>query len=320
MIDIQTLQWIGNDLHRPECVLCTNAGNLYASDWRGGVTQVASDGTQTSFLAHTDDFLVQPNGIALLPNGDFLLAHLGTEQGGVYRLNRSGELTPFLTEMDGRPLPPTNYVHLDDKNRVWITISTRLSPRSLAYHPDIADGFIVLVDDNRVRIVVDGLGYVNECLINPSGEWLYVNETFARRLSRFKIAEDGSLHNKETVTEFCAGIFPDGLTFTQDGSIWITSIVSNRVIKVDHDGTQTIMIEDCEPDHVAWVEEAFQNKTMGRPHVDRVKSKALQNVSSLAFGGEDLRIAYLGCLLGDRIASFKSDIPGAPPIHWHFDD
>lgn len=39
------------------------------------------------------------------------------------------------------PLPPTNYVHLDAQGRVWITVSTRTTPRSDAYRPDIADGF-----------------------------------------------------------------------------------------------------------------------------------------------------------------------------------
>ena len=320
MIDPLSIQFAGTGLQRPECVLCTKAGNLYVSDWRGGVTQITPDRKQILYFAQSIDFKMQPNGIALLPNGDFLLAHLGPKQGGVYQLKRSGKIIPFLTEIEGEPLPPTNYIHLDAKGRVWITISTRKSPRALAYRPDIADGFIILVENDQPRIVVDNLGYTNECLVHPSGQWLYVNETFARRLSRFSIAQDGSLGQKETVTEFGPGTFPDGMTFVQDGSVWITSIVSNRIIKVDPAGKQTIMLEDCDHDHVAWVEGAFQEKTMGRLHLDQVKSRALQNISSLAFGGNDLRMAYLGCLLGEQIACFQVETPGVPPIHWHFDD
>jgi sugar lactone lactonase YvrE len=49
----------------------------------------------------------------------------------------------------------------------------------------VSDGFIVRVDDAGARIVADGLGYTNEVQLDPSGERLYVNETFGRRLSRW---------------------------------------------------------------------------------------------------------------------------------------
>ena len=39
----------------------------------------------------------------------------------------------------------------------------------------------------------------------------------------------------------------------------------------------------------------------------------LANISSLAFGGPDLRTAYLGCLLGDSIARFAPRSPGIRP-------
>jgi hypothetical protein len=55
---------------------------------------------------------------------------------------------------------------------------------------------------------------------------------------------------------------------------------------------------------------------MGRPHLDQVVSRRLRNISSLAFGGADLRTGYLGCLLGDSIATFRSPVAGFPPAHW----
>ncbi|MEZ5581800.1 MAG: SMP-30/gluconolactonase/LRE family protein [Candidatus Competibacteraceae bacterium] len=105
----------------------------------------------------------------------------------------------------------------------------------------------MLLDDAGARVVADGLGYTNECVVHPNGKQLYVNETFTRRLTRFKIATDGSLHNKATITEFGAGTFPDGLTFDAEGGIWITSIVSNRVIRVEENGRQTVVLEDNDP-------------------------------------------------------------------------
>jgi hypothetical protein len=67
------------------------------------------------------------------------------------------------------------------------------------------------------------------------------------------------------------------------------------------------------------VEFAFQEGNMGRPHLDVVRSKKLKSISSLAFGGEDLKIAYMGCLLGDSVYAFASPYQGHPPTHWLFE-
>jgi hypothetical protein len=100
--------------------------------------------------------------------------------------------------------------------------------------------------------------------------------------------------------------------------VWITSIVSNRVIRVAPDGAQALMLEDADPTHIEWAEQAFLAGTMGRPHLDKAAGRVLSNISSLAFGGPEMRTGYLGCLLADRIATFRSPLAGHPPVHWAF--
>jgi sugar lactone lactonase YvrE len=317
-VALDSVDFVGSGLQRPECVLSTANGRLYVSDWRGGISVIEPNGEQWQLLASTDDFEVLPNGICLLPDGGVLLAHLGAEDGGVFHLDESASLRPWLTEVDGVELPPTNFVHLDGNGRVWVTVSTRLQPRALGYRADCDDGFIVLQDQRGARIVADGLGYTNECIVHPDGRRLFVNETFARRLACFDITDDGALVNKRVITEFGTGVFPDGLTFDENGDVWITSVVSNRVVHIDSAGRQTVVLEDCEPDHLDWVEAAYQAGKMGRPHLDGVRSHRLRNISSMAFGGPDLSIGYLGCLLGDAVARFKTPVNGHPPPHWHF--
>ncbi len=316
-IALEALRFVGSGLVRPECVLATARGDLYAADWRGGVAHLHPDGSQTLYASGLPGGRpLRPNGIALRADGSFLLADLGDELGGVFALDRSGQVRPLLERVDGVDLPPTNFVHEDTAGRIWITVSTRHRPRAAAYRGDVADGFIVLLDARGARIVADGLGYTNEALVSPDGRWLYVNETFGRRLTRFRLAADGSLAGRETVTTFGPGTFPDGLAFDADGAVWITSIVSNRVIRVDCDGRQQLMLEDCDRDHLDRCERAFAAGTMGRPHLDTSFGRVLKNISSLAFGGPDLRTAYLGCLLGDRLASFDAPVAGHPPPHW----
>lgn len=311
------LQPVGKQLHRPECVLCTSDGNVFVSDWSGGVCRIAPNGEQTQFIARQPPVDLKPNGIALTRDGDFLIANLG-DAGGVWRLQTNGELSAVLTEVDGVPLPPTNFVLIDHQQRIWITVSTRTRPRADAYRRDVADGFIVLVDDRGARVVADGLGYTNEVQLHPSGRWLYVNETFGRRTSRMTIGADGSLGKRQTVAEYGYGTFPDGLCFAENGDFWVVSLVSNRIIHVARDGTQTVLIEDVDAEFLAQVETAFQSGTMGRPHLDTIKSHLLRSVSSIAFGGRDRRSSYLGCLLDDRIMTYRSPIAGVSPVHWHW--
>lgn len=313
------LRWRGKGLARPECVLSTADGDLFTADWRGGVAHIRPAGSQTLYAgALPGGRALRPNGIALRRSGTFLLADLGESQGGVFELGRDGSVRPVLEEVDGVELPPSNFVAEDRLGRTWVTVSTRLVPRTLAHRADVADGFIVLKDQRGARIVADHLGYTNEANVSPDGEWLYVNETFGRRLTRFRIAADGSLRGRETVTEFGKGTFPDGLAFDAGGGIWITSIVSNRVIRVAPDGFQQLILEDTGEAHVDWCEQAFRDGAMGRPQMDACGGRLLKNISSLAFGGADLRTAYLGCLHGDSIASFESPIAGHPPVHWHY--
>ncbi len=314
---LNAVRWTGHDLQRPECVLATAGGDIYTADWRGGVAHIAPDGSQTLYLGDpVDGEALKPNGIAMLKDGSFLVTHLGADRGGVFRLARDGQVRPFLQSVQGRDLPPTNFVVEDGEGRFWITVSTRLSPRALGYRKSCNDGFVVVMDGKGARIVADGLGYTNECALDPSGKWLFVNETFTRRLSKFAISEDGGLGPKQVVTEFGAGVFPDGLAFDREGCVWVVSIVSNSVIRVAPDGRQTLWLQDADTDHLAGVEEAYQSDSMGRPHLDGVKSQSLKNISSLAFGGPDLTTGYLGCLLGDRLATLRMPVVGHPPVHW----
>ena len=318
-LPLASLTCVGHGLVRPECVLANAAGDLFTADWRGGVAHLRPDGHQLLYAGPGPDGLaLKPNGIALQSDGSFLLTHLGDDCGGVFHLQRNGQVRPWLRQVDGLELPPTNFIVEDGAGRFWVTVSTRLKPRALGYTRACNDGFIVRVDARGAAIVADGLGYTNEVAVHPGGQWLYVNETFARRLSRFALRADGSLGAKEVVTEFGAGTFPDGLAFDEEDHAWVVSIVSNRLIRVAPDGGQTLWLEEADADHLDWVEAAYETGTMGRPHLDGAPSRALRNISSIAFSGADRRTAVLGCLLGDRLATLRLPVAGVAPTHWHY--
>jgi sugar lactone lactonase YvrE len=328
--DLHNLRFVGEGLSRPECALAHSSGHIFVPDWtdNGGVSIVLPNGETHRHLAKNWESVasklgfeepLRPNGICLLPDGEFLLAHLGAERGGVFKLAADGTISPVLLEVDGEVLPPTNFVTVDAVGRIWVTVSTRHVPRAAAYRKDICDGFIVLLENNTARVVADELGYTNECLVHLDGKRLFVNETFSRRLTSFDISENGDLSNRTTVAELGHGVFPDGLAFDEHGDAWLTSIVSNRVLRVGSSGDVQTYIEDVDPNHLDWVEQAWLNHSMGRPHLDKAAGAYLKNVSNLAFSGPDLKQAVLGCLLGDQLAVVDMPVQGAKPVHWDYD-
>ena len=321
VMSLDQLGHVGTGLVRPECVLATARGDVYTADWRGGVAHLRPDGSQALYAGTAPDGIeLRPNGIALLRDDSFLLAQLGAHDGDVYRLQRNGQVAPWLRRVDSVDLPPTNFVVGDRQGRFWITVSTRRVPRALGYRREGGDGFIVRVDERGAAIVADRLGYANEVAVHPSGDWLYVNETFGRRLSRHALRGDGSLGaERQVVAEFGPGTFPDGMAFDEDGCAWVVSIVSNRLIRVAPDGRQTLWLEEADAAHLDAVEAAYAAGTMGRPHLDGSPSRVLRNISSIAFAGADRRTGLLGCLLGDNLATIAAmPSPGVTPAHWSY--
>lgn len=302
---------VGSGLSRPECVVATAAGDVVASNWRGGVSIVRSSGRVDTRLAVSSPMPLRPNGIAFTATRSLLISQLG-ERGGVWTLAPDGALSPFLTEIHGTPLPPTNFAMEDGRQRTWISVSTRHHPRHLAWRPDVADGFVACVTPAGARIVADGLHYTNEVRLDPSGRFLYVVETFGRRLIRYLVDADGTLRACETVAQFASGFFPDGFAFDVEGGIWVTSLVANRVVRVRADGEIEPVVAEVNEAFVAAVEAAFAAGEMTSEHLGPIPGTTLQHITSVSFGDHDRRTVFLGSLHGECIYRFRSPIPGVP--------
>jgi sugar lactone lactonase YvrE len=308
---------VGVGLNRPECVLCTANGDVFVSDWRGGVTRIAADGHQTLIAAAGSPLTLKPNGIALDKDGTFLLAQLDERVGGVYRLRGDGSVIPFLLEVDGQPLQSTNFVLIDDAGRIWITVMTRHVPRQRARYPGCADGYVVLVDQRGARIVADGIGFANECRLDPSGKWLYVNETWARCISRYRVDAHGSVGPREEFIAFDTDVYPDGLAFDEEGGLWLASIYSNRVLCIAPDRAIETIVDDSDEGFVDRLARDFASGALvdGQATLDQ-PWRRLGSISSVAFGGLERKTLYIGCLLDSRIYRMSVPVRGVRPSHW----
>jgi sugar lactone lactonase YvrE len=310
-VPLGEVRMIGSGLSRPESVLCFRTGDIFTSHRPGGVSWIRPDGS-VARIGETEDIV--PNGIARLADGSFLLAN-HRDAGGVYRLTRDGAVRPFVMEIDGVALPSVNFVYRDHQQRIWLCIS---SPRKGddQYRHDVNDGYVALVENGAARIVADGLCWTNECRVDAAGQTLFVNETFGRRLTKFRVGADGDLSERALVTEFSRDTFPDGLALDAEGGLWVVAVGSNRLIHVSANGRQRIVLEDSDPDHMARLADALDGHKLTRPMLMNNQSKKLKNISSIAFAGEDLKTAVLGCLGGETLATFRLPIAGAEPAHW----
>src|ERR1700744_5900816 len=196
-IDAEHIRNVGQGLQRPECILAERNGSLWVADSRGGVMHVSAAGEQrlvlpfqTAVDANTvapsgEADLVNgslPNGLAFDKDGGIIIANIGTDR--VEYLSRSGESRIVLDSLDGKPMGKVNFVLRDSQERLWVTVSTRVSPWPDAIRSNLADGYIVLIDERGPRIVADGLAFTNEVRLDRDERFLYVAETTGKRVSR----------------------------------------------------------------------------------------------------------------------------------------
>ena len=327
VVDISTIKTIGHDLQRPECILAERNGALWVADARGGLVHIASNGDQRLVLpdridgekAGLSDGLTSgslPNGLAFDTQGDIIVANIGTDR--VELLKRNGESRVLFDQIEGKPLGKVNFVLRDSKGRLWVTISTMVNPWPNAVRNNLADGYIVLIDERGPRIVADGLAFTNEVRLDAQESYLYVAETTAKRVSRFKVLDDGSLGPRETYgpASLGAGLI-DGITFDAYGNLWCAMILSDRIIAITPDGDALTLMDEGDQPAIAEFEAAFSTGDIVPGEVmGKTGGVVATWITSMTFGGADLKTVYLGSLKKSTIPYFESPVAGLPMIHW----
>ncbi|KAF1041348.1 MAG: hypothetical protein GAK35_03368 [Herbaspirillum frisingense] len=323
------IKTVGRELRRPECILAEPDGSLWAADARGGVSYIAHSGEQRliaqrrsgHFDQAGDDLHARymhgtlPNGLAFDRDGNFLISNFGTD--ALERMDRRGNTTVLLDRIDGQPIGKVNFVLRDSRDRIWLTVSTRVNPWVSAMRPGLRDGYIVLIDGGHARIVADGFAFTNEIRLDAREEWLYIAETTGKRISRMRVAADGSLHDRETFgPEHLGTGFPDGIAFDAFGNLWVAMVMSDRLAAITPQGELLTLFDDGNAQATAELERHFAQSSLTTGIMARARGDVAPWLASITFGGPDLRTVYLGSLMGDTLPYFTAPVAGLPMAHW----
>jgi sugar lactone lactonase YvrE len=93
-------------------------------------------------------------------------------------------------------------------------------------------GMIALITpDGRVRKVADSLAFPNGMAVTPDNSTLIVAESFAKRLTAFHIAADGSLSNRQVWADLGDGV-PDGICIDAENAVWYADTPNKRCVRV----------------------------------------------------------------------------------------
>jgi gluconolactonase len=329
-IDRDSIRYVGRELQRPECILAEADGTLWAADARGGVVRIEPDGAQqivtqkrsASFhgaATEADRYLTGtlPNGLAFAADGSILISNFGTDC--LEAMSRDGETRTLADSIDGQPVGKVNFVLRDSKDRIWITVSTRIRNWMQALRTDLADGYIARYEAGAFRMVADGFHFTNEIRFDAAEEFLYVVETTGGRITRMRVDAHGDLTGREVFgpSSLGKGAWPDGIAFDALGNLWGTMVYSDKLFVLTPEGDLKVLLDEGVPQKVNALEEQFFANHVTGEVLFATGAGIAPWMASVTFGGPDLRTIYLGSLKGTRIPYFRAPVPGLPMIHWN---
>ena len=177
-----------------------------------------------------------PSGLGWLPDGRMLIVSMTDRK--LMRLDRDG----LKTVADMSKLAPfhCNDMVVDAQGRAYVgnfgfDLHANETPRGTT--------LVMVAADGVARIVAEEMMFPNGMVITPDGKTLIVGETFARRLTAFDIAADGSLKNRRVWAELDR--LPDGICLDAENAIWVACPTASEVIRVKQGGevTERIKVE-----------------------------------------------------------------------------
>lgn len=221
-------------------------------------------------------------------------AYVCALEDGLYRFDPDSGAFTLLHRLEAElPGNRFNDGHVDADGRLWFG-----SMDNAEKQPSGA----LYRYDGASEAVERGVVITNGPAISPDGRTLYHTDTLARHIHAFDVVA-GSLHNKRLFVTLAGGGHPDGMAVDVDGCLWVATFGGWRIDRYAPDGTKQGEVRfPC------------------------------ANITKLAFGGADLRTAYVTTArnglddaelaaqpLAGGLFSFRVATPGLAPHALHLE-
>ncbi|MGA8014322.1 MAG: SMP-30/gluconolactonase/LRE family protein [Candidatus Dormiibacterota bacterium] len=211
-------------------------GRLWLSDWgRKEVIAVDLNG-KSEVVLRAPSF---PCCVDWLPDGRLLLVSAG--DGRLLRRELDGSLVTHGDVSSLSDPPAANELVVDRRGNAYLNGGGF----DLMAGAKFAPGIVAMVGlDGSARQVAGDLAFPNGMLVMPDGHTLVVAESYAKRLTAFKIAADGSLSNRRVWAELGDGV-PDGICADAENAVWYADVPNKRCVRVREGGEvlQTIELD-----------------------------------------------------------------------------
>jgi gluconolactonase len=303
-IDTASFQKIAVGIDRPEDVVVSAAGRVFASDHQCAVAEILPDGS----FARLGPKGGAPNGINMDPQGRILIANFGIydrEEGPLQRFDpETGVHETLVTEVEGRRLTSANYPVMDRDGNIWCANSTHAEtwPQALDGR---ADGFLFVVrPDGSSEIVAEGLKFPNGLALSADHRKLFCAQTSAADVLAFDIlagARLGPAVRYGPVLGLLAGPglppareedlgYTDGVGMDAEGNLWVCLPAANKVVAITPSGEKVTVIHDP-------------------------TGELVNHPTNVTWGGPDLRDLYIGSIRAGYVLKGRSPVAGLALVH-----
>jgi len=291
-------------IDRPEDVVVSKEGRVFASDHQCTVAEILPDGSFVRLGPKGG----APNGLNMDTQGRILVANFGIydrEEGPLQRFDPvTGIHETLLAEVGGKRLTSANYPVMDRAGNIWCANSTHAEtwPRALDGR---TDGFIfVLRPDGSSDIVAEGLKFPNGMALSADESWLYCAQTSGADVMRFPVLPGGRLGAGERYGPQLGNLqspggptheastlgYTDGVGMDALGNLWVCLPAADKVVAITPDQQVVTVIHDP-------------------------TGQIVKHPTNITWGGTDLKDLYIGSIQADFVLKARSPVAGQPHVH-----
>ncbi len=230
-------------------------GLIFSDVWNGGVYCLDRSGRVETLVEHRRGI----GGIALHEDGGLIVSGRNV----AYKGPASRDTAVLLDRDAELGIVGFNDLTTDARGRIYVG-SLCSSPFEPAQQRSPKPGWLHVIDtDGSSRRIADNILLTNGLGFSPDGARLYHSDSRANIVGAYDVRGDGSVGQRRTFARVDEGI-PDGLAVAEDGAVWVAAARGGAVVVFEPDGRERERIP-C----------------------------PLPMVTSLCFGGDDLRDLYV---------------------------